>query len=345
MHHLAVRIAQDVPPDIEACGERDSQAWLCRVVVDVTDSVNLGEVARPLSVPVTIVLIVLGAWFVNRLVRVISKRIERRLEREGTRERIRRFRRRTGLSMLDTTSSTPTIRRHQRALTIGSGVRSFAAIVIWVVAVFMIIATLGVQPSTLLTSAGLIGVALGFGAQNLLRDLIAGTFMILEDQFGVGDVVDTGEATGTVENISLRTTRLRDVNGVVWHVPNGEIRRVGNMSQEWSRAVLDVSVAYDTDIDLAREVILGTAAEMAGEIEWKDRILERPEVWGVEMLGADGIAIRLVVKTRPLEQWNVARELRARIKGAFDREGIEIPFPQRTIWHRSPDPTADEGVE
>ena len=345
MQYFAVRLAQDVPPDIEACGERDSQEWLCRVVVDLTDSVTAGEIARPLSIPVTIVLIVLGAWVFNRLLRVVSKRIERRLEHEGTRERIRRFRRRTGLSMLDTTSSTPTIRRHQRAVTIGSGVRSFAAIIIWVVAVFMIIATLGVRPSTLLTSAGLIGVALGFGAQNLLRDLIAGTFMILEDQFGVGDVVDTGEATGTVEHISLRTTRVRDVNGVVWHVPNGEIRRVGNLSQEWSRAVLDVSVAYDTDIDVAREVILGTAAEMAGESAWKDRILERPEVWGVEMLGADGISIRLVVKTRPLEQWNVARELRERIKVAFDREGIEIPFPQRTIWHRNAETATDGDVE
>lgn len=344
MQPAVVLLAQDVPPDIEACGERDAQVWLCRLVVDLTDSVTAGEIARPLSRPVTVVLILIGAWFVNRLVRIAIRRVERRLEQEGTRDRIRRFRRRTGLAMLDTSSSTPTVRRHQRAVTIGSGVRSFATIIIWVVATFMVIAALGVRPATLLTSAGLIGVALGFGAQNLLRDLIAGTFMILEDQFGVGDVIDTGEATGTVEHISLRATRLRDVNGVVWHVPNGEIRRVGNMSQEWSRALLDVSVAYDTDIDLARDVILRTAAGMAGEPAWRDRILERPEVWGVEMLGADGISIRLVVKTRPLEQWSVARELRARIKHAFDEAGIEIPFPQRTIWHRSVDPSASDRV-
>jgi small conductance mechanosensitive channel len=211
MTPVAALLAQaPASPQAEACGERE-RAWLCRLVVNVTDSTNAGEVARWLSPVVTILLVVLGAALVTRLVRVVSKRLERRLERGA--------------------SVGATARGHQRATTIAAGVRSFAGICTWVVASLWVIAVLGVDPSTLLTSAGLVGVALGFGAQSLLRDLIAGTFMIFEDQFGVGDRVDTGLVTGTIEHLSLRVTRVRDDDGVLWHVPNGEIHRVANFSQ------------------------------------------------------------------------------------------------------------------
>ncbi len=156
-----------------------------------------------------------------------------------------------------------------------------------------------------------------------MRDLIAGAFIIAEDQIGVGDVVDVGVAGGTVERVSLRATRLRDVEGVVWHVPNGEIRRVGNKSQQWSRAVLDIPVAYDADIDEAQRVILRAALAMAAEDEWAARVLAPPEVWGVETFTLDTVSVRLVVKTAPAEQWRVARELRARVKLALDAVGIE----------------------
>jgi small conductance mechanosensitive channel len=232
-----------------------------------------------------------------------------------------------------------TERRRQRTETIGSVLRSVTSIVLFTVAGAMVLSELGFELGPVIASAGIAGVALGFGAQNLVKDFLNGMFMILEDQYGVGDAIDAGEASGIVEAVGLRTTRLRSVDGTVWHIRNGEILRIGNMSQGWSRALLDVSVAYDTDTDLAASVI----KEVADGV-WHDEVLgklvlEEPEVWGVENLGVDGIAIRLVVKTAPLEQWTVARELRRRIKTAFDERGIEIPLPQRSLWLRT-DPAA-----
>ncbi|MDT7536787.1 MAG: moderate conductance mechanosensitive channel [Actinomycetota bacterium] len=218
-------------------------------------------------------------------------------------------------------------RRRQRAETIGSVLRSSTAIVIYTVAGAMILAELGFDLGPVIASAGIVGVAVGFGAQNLIKDFLNGMFMILEDQYGVGDVIDAGEATGTVEAVGLRTTRLRDVAGTVWHIRNGEIVRIGNKSQGWARAVLDIAVAWDSDVSHVRDVMKATADAMAAEDDWADKITEAPEVWGVEELGSSGLVIRLAVKTAPLEQWKVARELRERVKAAFDREGIAIGVP------------------
>ena len=236
-----------------------------------------------------------------------------------------------------------TERRRQRTETIGSVLRSVTSITVFTVATSMVLAELGFDLGPLIASAGVVGVALGFGAQNVVKDFLNGMFMILEDQYGVGDAIDAGEASGIVEAVGLRTTRLRSVDGTVWHIRNGEIIRIGNMSQGWSRALLDVSVAYDTDTDLATRTIKAVADSV-----WQDPVLglvvlEEPEVWGVENLGVDGIAIRLVVKTAPLEQWTVARELRKRIKAAFAENGIEIPLPQRSLWLRT-SPSAEPQV-
>ncbi len=228
-----------------------------------------------------------------------------------------------------------TERRRQRTETIGSVLKSVTSIVLFTVAGTMVLGELGFDLGPVLASAGIVGVALGFGAQNLVKDFLNGMFMILEDQYGVGDAVDAGEASGIVEAVGLRVTRLRSVDGTVWHVRNGEILRLGNMSQGWSRALLDVSVAYDTDTDHAAAVLKRVADEVWKDDELGKLVLEEPEVWGVENLGVDGIAIRLVVKTAPLEQWNVARELRRRVKTAFAQEGIEIPLPQRSLWLRT----------
>jgi moderate conductance mechanosensitive channel len=167
----------------------------------------------------------------------------------------------------------------------------------------------------------------------------------MEDQVGVGDVVDLGLASGTVEDVSLRTTRLRDVEGVVWYVPNGAIPRVGNKSQQWSRALLDISVAPDTDISQATDVIQRTADDMWHDDDWRGRLLDHPEVWGVEDIGVGGILIRLVVKTVPNEQWDVSRELRARLKHAFDEVGIHLPVQQQRITYEmgAPPPPEAEG--
>ncbi|PSK96630.1 small conductance mechanosensitive channel [Haloactinopolyspora alba] len=233
-------------------------------------------------------------------------------------------------------------RRSLRAETMGSVFRSSVTVLIGVIVVVMILDILGYSVGPLLASAGIAGVALGFGAQNLVKDFLAGAAMLLEDQYGIGDVVDMGEASGVVEAVSLRVTRLRAIDGTVWYVRNGEVMRLGNSSQDWARAVVDVGVAYESDTARVRRLLEEIAVEMAGEEVWADLVLEEPEVWGVEQLAADSIVIRLVVKTRPLEQWKVARELRERIKRRFDAEGVEIPFPQRALWikQESPDSAA-----
>jgi moderate conductance mechanosensitive channel len=215
--------------------------------------------------------------------------------------------------------------------------RSLASVAIWTVAILMIVDEFGVSLGPLIAGAGIVGVALGFGAQKLVQDFLSGIFMLLEDQFGVGDIIDAGEATGTVEMVGLRTTRVRDIRGTVWHIPNGTIDRVGNFSQEWSRALLDVDVAYATDIGHATAVIGRVASGIAEEMEWRSMFVEPPEVWGVQELGDSSIVIRLVMKVIPAQQWVVEREMRRRIKEAFDEEGIEIPFPQRTVWVRPED--------
>ena len=216
-------------------------------------------------------------------------------------------------------------RRALRATTLGSLLKSIVTAVIGVIVVVMSLEILGYPVGPLLASAGIAGVALGFGAQNLVKDFLSGIFMLLEDQYGVGDVIDMGEASGTVEAVGLRITRLRAVDGTVWYVRNGEVIRVGNSSHGWARAVLDVRVAYEEDTDRARALLLGVARDITADPEWSDSVLEEPEVWGVEDLAADSVILRLVVKTEPLQQWKLARELRERIKLTFDAEGIDIP--------------------
>jgi small-conductance mechanosensitive channel len=234
-------------------------------------------------------------------------------------------------------------RRVQRAKTMGDLFKSVITGVLIAVFGTMILSQLGVNIAPIIASAGILGIALGFGAQSLVKDFLSGVFMIFEDQYGVGDVIDVGEATGTVEAVSLRVTRLRDLDGTVWYVPNGEIVRVGNKSQNWSRAVVDVGVGYDEDLGRARRVLADVAHDLWEDEDFRSVIIEEPEVTGVEALNPDAITLRVLVKTAPMEQWGVARELRQRIKARFDHEGIEIPFPQRVVWHRDgrPHPVHD----
>jgi small-conductance mechanosensitive channel len=236
-------------------------------------------------------------------------------------------------------------RRVQRAQTMGSLLKSVITGVLVAVFGTMILSELDVNIAPIIASAGIIGLALGFGAQSLVKDFLSGIFMIFEDQYGVGDVVDVGEATGTIEAVTLRITRLRDLNGTVWYVPNGEILRVGNMSQNWSRAVIDVSVGYGEDLARVKRILLEVAEDLRGDDEFSELIIEEPEVTGVEMLAADSVNLRVLVKTLPLEQWAVGRELRQRIKARFDHEGIEIPFAQRVIWHRDAKAAEDRGAD
>jgi small-conductance mechanosensitive channel len=268
--------------------------------------------------PATALLILAVAWVANRLVRRAIRRLVASMSDDRGLSALR------APSALARTGEIPSLRRVQRAETVGALLASVASFGIWSLAGLMALGTLGLDLGPLIAGAGIVGVAVGFGSQNLVRDFISGIFMLMEDQYGVGDVVDAGPATGTVEGVGLRTTRLRDVSGTLWHIPNGEIRRVGNRSQGWARALVDGEVANTTDLDDATRTIEQVAHELYVDEHWAPRLLEQPEVWGVEELGPDGIRVRLVAKTRPLEQWNVARELRARLKVAFDQAGIAV---------------------
>ncbi len=272
---------------------------------------------------------------VAEVVWVIARRLIRRAvarSRNPSQSRRNDLRRKVGLSEGDPVT---TERRAQRADAVGALVSSIVGVVIWGMAGIMALGEIGLEIGPLIAGAGIVGVAIGFGAQDLVKDFFSGVFMLIEDQYGVGDVVDAGEAVGVVEGISLRTTRIRDVTGTLWHVPNGEIARIGNMSQEWARALLDVDISYGTDIDAASEIIEGVATQMAREPEHVEDFLGDPEMWGVQDLGADSVVLRLVIKTRPGAQWAITRELRRRIKVAFDVADVEIPFPQRTLWLRT----------
>jgi small-conductance mechanosensitive channel len=194
----------------------------------------------------------------------------------------------------------------------------------------------GMDVAPILASAGVLGLAIGFGAQNLVKDFLSGVMMMIEDQYGVGDAVDLGEAIGTVEAVGLRVTRVRDVDGTVWYVRNGEILRVGNQSQNWARTVLDISVSYTEDLARVREILTEVAHSLWEDEDYKDIVIEEPEVWGVQNLGPEAVIMRVTLKTAPMQQWSVAREMRERIKARFDQEGIHLPLPQRVIWQRDP---------
>jgi small conductance mechanosensitive channel len=283
--------------------------------------------------PLRVVLILVGAFILTRLARRWVTRAVSGVMVPATTpvERLERL----GIDVpraLETPVRDP--RRDSRATSVSVMLTSTLVVVIWVIALMMVLSTVGLDLAPLLAGAGIAGIALGFGAQSLVKDCIAGLFMLLEDQYGIGDVIDLGEAIGVVEEISLRTTVLRSLDGTVWHVPNGVVQRVGNLSQLWSVAVLDVDVAYDSDVSVASELLRQAADEVCASDDYVDQIVEPPQVLGVEALAADGVTLRLTVKVKPGKQWALQRALRQRIKAVFDEAAIEIPFPQRTVWMR-----------
>lgn len=310
----------------EACGEEPGN--VCRFVYERTESVGMAELANGLTgAPLRIIFVLAGAAIINRILRRAIRRFAARIE--GSREsgRLKRMRDRTPAVFLDT--GEVNLRAASRARTITAVLRSLCTGIIWGFAIIYVLAALGLDLGPLLAGAGVAGVALGFGAQSLVRDFLSGIFMIIEDQYGVGDVIDVGEATGTVELVTLRVTRLRDANGTVWHVPNGEIRRVGNKSQQWAMAVIDVAVAPGADLERAVEVIRKAADEVWEMTVAKPDVLDKPEVLGLEYLGPDAATFRLQGKTRPGAQWRVSRLLRVRVAEAL--AGADIPLPPSTF--------------
>jgi small-conductance mechanosensitive channel len=218
------------------------------------------------------------------------------------------------------------VRVVQRTRTLGSVLTNIVNVTVVVITVITVVNTID---SSLIGSLALlsaaIGAGLGFGAQNIVKDVLNGLFMVIEDQLGVGDVVDVGPATGVVEKVGVRITQIRDVNGTLWFVRNGEILRVGNMSQGWARVIVDLAIPYDTDIDEMQDKLLETATTLAKEPKWRPRVLERPELWGLESISEDALVIRLVMKTRTSAKDDVARELRLRLKKTVDGMGVKLP--------------------
>lgn len=319
--------------DDPSCASSDA---LCKTVLGWTDNQTLANasdilIGKPLALLWLLVLFLVVRWVLHRLIDRVVARAEDgvlpdRVSRFGWRGRAAK-----AAEAHDIAAAT---RRVQRAKTMGDLLKSVVTGLLIAVFGTMALSELGVNIAPIIASAGIIGLALGFGAQSLVKDFLSGIFMIFEDQYGVGDVVDVGEASGVVEAVSLRVTRLRDLNGTVWYVPNGAILRVGNMSQNWARAVVDVTVGYDADLNRVERVLREIAHDLWEDDEFRGVIIEEPEVTGVESFTTDGITLRVLLKTAPMEQWGVARALRQRIKGRFDHEGIDISTPQRVVWQQ-----------
>ncbi len=258
-----------------------------------------------------IALILVGALVVQRIIGHLIHRLERLVEDE------------------DPTTASEV---EKRIRTLGRIARQVLSVLVWGVAIMLIMGELGLNLGPVLAGAGIAGLAVGFGAQTLVKDIISGFFILFENQFRVNDVIETAGVSGLVEAINLRTTVLRDVHGRVHVVPNGSINVVSNLTREWSRALLDVGVAYKEDTDRCFAVIREVGRAMESDRDIGPRLLGPFEYPGVEGFGDSAVLLRVMVKTKPLEQWNVMRELRRRIKKAFDAAGIEIPFPHMTVY-------------
>jgi small-conductance mechanosensitive channel len=251
------------------------------------------------------------AWLSWGALRIIARRIERAVD-DG-----------------DDTTLTAAEKRGQ---TIAQLLRSVGSILIVIVGALLSL-NLFIDIGPLLAGAGILGLAVSFGAQSLVKDVLAGFFQLVENQFAVGDVIEAAGKEGVVERMNLRVVQLRDTNGNVHIIPNGQVAVVTNKTKGWSRGVVDIGVAYETELDRALAVLRAEAAEFAADEEWAWRFDGSPEVIGVQELADSSVVVRTLLRTQPGRQWEVMREFRRRVKNRFDKEGIEIPFPQRVVRH------------
>lgn len=337
---LAPQALLDIPPPC-----RPSGSQTCAGVWDLTHNAFLARSAEwVIGKPLAIIGLLVLAWVLRWVANRVIDRLVRRAAEGVLPGRLHGLRR---AEDDDRPAPEPagTGRRAQRARSLGSLGKSIASGLIYGIIFVMILAQIGVNIAPIIASAGVVGVAVGFGAQSLVKDFLSGIFLTLEDQYGVGDSIDLGDVSGTVEAIGLRVTRLRDVNGTVWYVRNGEILRVGNQSQNWARTVIDVSVAYSANLARVREVLRDVSHDLWEDPRFQGVIIEEPEVWGVQSMSAEGIVVRVTLKTAPLEQWRVAREMRERVKDRFEAEGIEMPVAQRVLWPGQTNPGATDGED
>jgi moderate conductance mechanosensitive channel len=328
----------DVPDSLAGnCGGEPGIA--CRLAWDISHSSTATQVVKvylagPVSQAGRIAFVLVLALFVRAVVNRLIKKVTERAATAtlAVTQNGRAHKEAAAVEMAGTE------RREQRALALGSILRSAVSVIVFGIAALTILSILGFNLAPVLASTAVLGVALGFGAQNLVRDYLAGLLMLVEDHYGVGDTINAGVATGTVEAMTLLTTRLRDVNGVVWHIRNGTIDSVGNESQGWSRAVIDYPVPYEEDLARIRVLMEQAANSLYRERGWKKLMLEKPEVWGAQGLSGREVTMRLVAKTAPMRQLEVARELRARVKAALDAAGVQPAGPDTILISAPPAP-------
>ena len=274
--------------------------------------------------PVVTILIAVAIWW---LLRRIIKRVTVDAVRRASKDRPATLRRAEHTQEL--TDVLMGQRREQRAQALGQLLSSVMTFVVFGLALLIVMTEVGIDIAPLLASAGVVGVALGFGAQTLVKDFLSGIFLVMEDQYGPGDVVDLGPATGTVEEVTLRVTRIRDMSGVVWYVRNGEILRVGNRSQGWTMAVVDVPIAYNEDLDRVRRIVEEVGSAMDADSDYDGIFFGTPTYAGVESVSGDAVFVRVTAKAAPDQQMTAARALREQLKLAFDQAGIRVPVLQR----------------
>ncbi|MCU1402602.1 MAG: mechanosensitive ion channel protein [Microbacteriaceae bacterium] len=272
------------------------------------------------KVPLTIVGAIVGALLIRLVLQFVIRRVVDRV--------VSGVKKRQNVDDTQSLKASPlaAVRIVQRTRTLGTVLSNVVTAVIAIIALTIILNTAvpNITSSFALITAAL-GAGLGFGAQNIVKDVLNGLFMVAEDQLGVGDVVDLGPATGVVEAVGIRITQVRDVNGILWFVRNGEILRVGNMSQGWARVIIDLGIPYELDVDEVQDRMLATATELSTDAKWRSRIIEKPEIWGLESISVEALFIRVVIKTRSSAKDDVARELRMRLKKSLDEMDVRLP--------------------
>lgn len=246
-----------------------------------------------------------------------------------------------------TASPLMAVRVVQRTRTIGSVLNNLVTWVLVSIAIVLILGELNFSVTALIASAGIVGAALGFGAQNVVKDMLNGLFIVFEDQLGVGDIVELqstqGPVSGVVESVGVRVTQVRDVGGTLWFVRNGEIITVGNKSQGWARVIIDLPAPYTSDVEEVERVMLDTAQKMSREPAYRRKVLEDPEIWGIESVSAEALVVRLVMKVRSNDQFDLARELRLRLKLALDELGVALPSLNRVVMDGLTQPAGKSG--
>jgi moderate conductance mechanosensitive channel len=320
-------LAQTTRPD---CYTDD---LLCRWTFQLTGREWLAESSHLVLVPVRIALIILLALVARWLLhRAVDRMVRRHIE-GLTPTVLRPLPERVRITVREVTGPRPQ-RRRQRAEAIGSVLRGTITVALFTMVALLILSEFRINLAPLLAGAGIVGIALGFGAQSLVRDVLAGLFMLLEDQYGVGDLVDVGEATGTVEAVGLRVTTLRDLQGVIWYIPNGEIRRVGNRSQSPATVIVDMPIGF-APVPVATEALRRGAQHLAEDPDWGPRLLEPPEVLGVDQVTVEGAVVRTIVKTAADEQWQIGRQLRRRQTEALEEAGIAAQILAARVYPRT----------